>query len=334
MSNITTDSINGNYPIAGQDNSSQGFRDNFTSIKNNLNITKTEITELQTQGIFKSALTGITLNNDLNYTQLKDAQIIGFAKRINQIGTSAARVSGAQALDFSLAHVHAVFASATITLSFSNIPSTSGFEMLGDMRLILDITNTSSVDGGGSEVKLPSSVNISTINSTYIRAGAGGDAGLNIVKFPVAGVYIFDFSIRNSTSTVVYLDRISQLENKSILPFVVDGTLTVNADQVLDQATTGDSVAASITTHASAIITDGSNPYAISLASSGVVEGQIKVFVVKTKGSPNAVITVSNAGWKTSGSGTITFDAIGEGVTLQYIEAKWYCIGNNGAAFA
>ena len=48
----------------------------------------------------------------------------------------------------------------------------------------------------------------------------------------------------------------------------------------------------------------------------------------------NMVITVTNAGWKTSGTGTITLSAIGQAVTLQYINSKWYCIGNNGAAFA
>jgi hypothetical protein len=46
------------------------------------------------------------------------------------------------------------------------------------------------------------------------------------------------------------------------------------------------------------------------------------------------VITVTNAGWKSSGTGTITFDAIGDACTLQYIGGKWFCIGNNGATFA
>jgi hypothetical protein len=35
------------FPIAGQDNDTQGFRDNFNNIKNNLNIAKTEISALQ-----------------------------------------------------------------------------------------------------------------------------------------------------------------------------------------------------------------------------------------------------------------------------------------------
>jgi hypothetical protein len=63
------------------------------------------------------------------------------------------------------------------------------------------------------------------------------------------------------------------------------------------------------------------------------VNGQIKVFAMFEQ-SGNMVITVANAGWKTSGSGTITFNAIGEACTLQYVNGKWFCIGNNGAAFA
>jgi hypothetical protein len=48
----------------------------------------------------------------------------------------------------------------------------------------------------------------------------------------------------------------------------------------------------------------------------------------------NMVITVTNAGWKTSGTGTITFDTIGDACTLKYINSKWFCIGNNGCVFA
>ena len=46
------------------------------------------------------------------------------------------------------------------------------------------------------------------------------------------------------------------------------------------------------------------------------------------------VITVTNAGWKGSGTGTITFDAAGDACTVQYVNSKWFCIGNNGAVFA
>ena len=48
----------------------------------------------------------------------------------------------------------------------------------------------------------------------------------------------------------------------------------------------------------------------------------------------NMVITVRNAGWKTSGDGQITFDTLGDACTLQYIDGHWFCIGNNGCTFA
>jgi hypothetical protein len=46
-SNINPNNINGNFPVAGQDNDSQGFRDNFTNILNNFSFASTEITDLQ-----------------------------------------------------------------------------------------------------------------------------------------------------------------------------------------------------------------------------------------------------------------------------------------------
>jgi hypothetical protein len=46
-SNINPNNINGNFPVAGQDNDSQGFRDNFTNILNNFSFAATEINALQ-----------------------------------------------------------------------------------------------------------------------------------------------------------------------------------------------------------------------------------------------------------------------------------------------
>jgi hypothetical protein len=61
--------------------------------------------------------------------------------------------------------------------------------------------------------------------------------------------------------------------------------------------------------------------------------GQIKVFSAVDVTAGDMVITVANAGWKSSGTGTITFNARGESCTLQYTNSKWYCIGNNGCTF-
>lgn len=61
--------------------------------------------------------------------------------------------------------------------------------------------------------------------------------------------------------------------------------------------------------------------------------GLIKTFMMVADGG-DMVITVTNAGWKTSGTGTMTFGDIGDACTLQYINSKWFVIGNNGVVFA
>jgi|TARA_B110000495_G_C22968122_1_gene567940 hypothetical protein len=47
-SNINDTAVNSDYPIAGVDNDSQGFRDNFSTIKTNFVAAKAEIETLQT----------------------------------------------------------------------------------------------------------------------------------------------------------------------------------------------------------------------------------------------------------------------------------------------
>jgi len=46
-SNINPTNINILYPVAGQDNDTQGFRTNFSNILSNFSVAKTEITALQ-----------------------------------------------------------------------------------------------------------------------------------------------------------------------------------------------------------------------------------------------------------------------------------------------
>ena len=61
-SNIVPGNIDGTFPVAGQDNSSQGFRDNFTATKNNFTEAKTEIESLQTNKANLNASSDFTDN--------------------------------------------------------------------------------------------------------------------------------------------------------------------------------------------------------------------------------------------------------------------------------
>ena len=44
---INPNNIDGAYPVAGQDNNSQGFRDNFTNTATNFQYAADEISDLQ-----------------------------------------------------------------------------------------------------------------------------------------------------------------------------------------------------------------------------------------------------------------------------------------------
>ncbi len=61
-STINPNNIDITYPIAGQDNDTQGFRDNFRNIKNNLNTARLEINDLQANVAKSPQITYITGN--------------------------------------------------------------------------------------------------------------------------------------------------------------------------------------------------------------------------------------------------------------------------------
>jgi hypothetical protein len=86
MSAINTNSIDINYPVPGINNSTQGFRDNFTSVKNNLDTAGNEITDLQNKVVVKTALTGTVLNNDMANTLISNASVQGFRAKTYNLG--------------------------------------------------------------------------------------------------------------------------------------------------------------------------------------------------------------------------------------------------------
>lgn len=69
MSDINSNTINAAYPLAGQDNSTQGFRDNFAAIKTALTLAHDEITQLETTAARLNA------DNDFNGGKLINAEL-------------------------------------------------------------------------------------------------------------------------------------------------------------------------------------------------------------------------------------------------------------------
>jgi hypothetical protein len=77
MSSINSTDIDAEYPVAGQDNDSQGFRDNFTTIKNSLATAKSEITTLE------STTAKLNATNDFNGNLLQEADFKATTEFVN-----------------------------------------------------------------------------------------------------------------------------------------------------------------------------------------------------------------------------------------------------------
>ena len=299
-SNINPNNIDGTYPIAGQDNNSQGFRDNFTNTKVNFQNAEIEITALQDNVILKAPLTvGGTVDNNMGGTLLYDALMQDFSATRVALGT----VSGSCTINYASGHYQTVTISSGITLAFTNFPASS------QGWVTVTVTATA-----GNTMTLPAAVG--TGASAASIQGIQGIFG-QVITFKESGTYEFVFhSFDGGTS--IYISELTRPRNRWMNPLFV-----ASSEDLADAA------AVSLTTFNSYFSTNAGETTTLAAGT----EGQIKVFnAVNVVG--NMVITVTNAGWQASGTGTITFPTRGSSAILQYVNSKWFCIGNNGATFA
>lgn len=117
MSTINTNGINTNYPIPGKNNPVSGFKDNFTSIKNNLNTAADEITDLQNKSVLKAALNDTTLNNDMANTLISNAAIRSFRHTTYNLGSA---LSGIVKVNAAMGDFQYGTVAANVTLQFGS----------------------------------------------------------------------------------------------------------------------------------------------------------------------------------------------------------------------
>lgn len=114
-SKVTSTGINSQYPVPGKNNSSQGFRDNFAAIANNLEQASQELTDLQSKVVLKSALSDGTLNNDFAGTLVSNMLVRGTRDVVNNLGS---QLEGNVKIDVSKAPVHVGSCAGNVTLVF------------------------------------------------------------------------------------------------------------------------------------------------------------------------------------------------------------------------
>tara|TARA_B100000282_G_scaffold175259_1_gene127098 strand:- start:1741 stop:2328 length:588 start_codon:yes stop_codon:yes gene_type:complete len=141
-SNINSDAIDALYPVAGQDNDSQGFRDNFSTIKNSLATAKTEITTLQNDTAKKNA------DNDFNGNKIQEANLISTTEQTYATG----ELTASQNISFENGHYQIVTVGGDITITLTDWAASGKL-----CKLRLEITSdgtgrtlTINVGSGGS----------------------------------------------------------------------------------------------------------------------------------------------------------------------------------------
>ena len=184
-SQINPNNVDGTYPVAGQPNNTQGFRDNFTNIKTNFSYAETEITDLQNNGIFKAALAGTTLNNNM-------ADNLIYAVKLQDVSYTFlqnAATSGSIAIDYSAGQYQYISTTGSISLNFSNFP-VSGDQ--GIIQIAVNVTNTAYT------LTLPAAVSLGI-------TGLQGYAS-NVITFAATGTYQFAFSTVDGGTTITIYD--------------------------------------------------------------------------------------------------------------------------------
>ena len=177
MSNIVPGNIDGTYPKAGQDNSSQGFRDNFNSIKNNFTEAKSEIEDIESNKANLNAANNFA-GNTITNAELKDN-----SETVHAFGSAADTIS----LNHENGHYQTLTTTGNITLEFKNLPASN---KLG--RIILDVNVVSTAH----TITIPPAVLVSGNVS-------GGDGSSNTITVPTSGRYLYEFLTPDNGTTIL-----------------------------------------------------------------------------------------------------------------------------------
>jgi hypothetical protein len=295
---INPNNIDGQYPVAGQDNNSQGFRDNFTNTSTNFEYAAIEITELQNKAILKTALTGGTLQNNMGNAVISNAQLIGQTTNVVTLGNVTASTAN---IVFGVGSYQTATTQGNTQLNLTGWPSSG---LYATVRLQLTTT------AANANITLPATV-------SQGLTGIQGLAG-NVITVAQTGTYNFEFTTSDGGTTVTIQDLnrpLSVYTNPLFLD--VSDSFVANSNISLTTTTT--------------IINSSGNLVGNLLAGTS---GQVKILAYGNASAGNTLVNVVNAGWKSTGNGTANLSATGSAATFQYIGSKWFCVGNNGVSFS
>lgn len=324
----------------------------FNTYTGNTGITVTANTSTGTVDITNSGVTSIIAGTGISIDQATGAVTIsstggggGGSGTVTSVGLqaiSAARLTVASSPIVSSGNITIDLATSGVTAGTYTYPTLS-VDSYGRVTAIANGSSVGTVTSvgvtpgfgiqvTGSPITTSGTMTILNTGVTRLSAGSGislsGSNGNVTISTTLASGTVTSVGVSSSTLTVSGSPVVAAGTISVDLPsnISVTGNLTTSGQLLLDGSENlSDGAAANLLVTASYFTTLA--PSTATLAAG--TNGQIKTFMMVAD-SGDMVITVTNAGWKASGTGTITFNDIGDGCTLQYINSKWYCIGNNG----
>jgi hypothetical protein len=192
MSQINTNGINVNYPVPGQNNSSQPFRDNFAAIRTNINTAATELTDLESKVVVKAALNNTTLNNDMANTLISNASTRGFRATTYNLGNA---LSGTILVDVNRADVQYGAVTGNVAFQFGGWAPTN---TESNVVLRLTVSNTAAI------ISLPSACVSSNNNyGVTILENYANISGTATITAPAnVGIMEYTFSSLDCGNTI------------------------------------------------------------------------------------------------------------------------------------
>lgn len=184
-SQIVSDTIDETFPVAGQDNDSQGFRDNFNIIKDGLATASAEITDLQNNTA--------KINEDNNFNgslvdNAKTNRLCGLVYSTSTVGSATVTI------DFAAGEYQIVTVTRDCTLRFQNWPDDN--TVYAKLRIALVPENLSvynvaffTTSGNVKSQEGLSTISVgseSSISTTIVDAWTAGD-GTNDIYINVLG---------------------------------------------------------------------------------------------------------------------------------------------------
>lgn len=176
MSNIDFTTIDENYPIAGQDNDSQGFRDNFNSIKNNLALAKTEI------GALEDNTAKLNTTNDFLGNIIQNANMLSNTTRVYSLDNVASTID----INWNNGEYQTIQVASNITLRLTGWPtSTPSDRKLAYLRLVLTgITNPNAVENTNE-------ITFTGISGAILRLESNSLNPIQVTYTNIAKIYEF-----------------------------------------------------------------------------------------------------------------------------------------------